>query len=48
MDQDGFSRKVLNIRKRKMSNRKSEIKMVDQFHREGRTEGRKEGRRDMI
>jgi hypothetical protein len=38
--QDGFSKKVLNVRKRKMSNRKTEIKTVDQCHREGRTEGR--------
>jgi hypothetical protein len=45
--QNGFSIKVLNIWKRKMSNRKTEIKMVDQFHREGRTEGRKERRKDM-
>jgi hypothetical protein len=41
--QDGFSKKVLNMRKRKMSNRKTEIKTVDQCHREGRKEGRKEG-----
>ena len=39
---DGFSKKVLSIRKT-MSNRKTEIKTVDQCHRDGRTEGRKEG-----
>jgi hypothetical protein len=41
MGPDGLSRKVLNTRERKMSNRKTEIKTVDQCHMEGRTVGRR-------
>ena len=59
VDHDRFSRKVLDIRKRKMPNRKTKIKKVERCHREGRLEGRmwkrimssvgkREGKRGMV